>query len=1081
MFHDRFTGRFASTAAILVILLFDCAWTGNCPAADLPPLPGAAKGALCVQLGGDDGMRTLSLAGSGRTLVHRLDNNTSRVTKVRALIESKGLYGQISVEHWAKQHLPYADNLVNVIVADDTLGIPREELLRALCPHGVAYVRDGNRFREIRKPRPPEMGEWTHPWHGSNGNMVSEDTYLGVPNGVQWLTGPLFPMDHRKASAQGLVSANGRLFNITQNVLPNLKDVAEKPPNFLVARDAFNGLRLWQRPWKGPVISGTANVSIVAVGNRVYGLDGEHVVVLDAATGRLLKKLPVPDGAYKILYSDGLLLVEARSGLAAVDPDSAKPPWRFSARKPYGTVVDAGRVFCIVGTRQKDGRWLHEILCLDLRTGQERWRSTVQSEHAVGNSSALRIQFATNGIVCLVDHQIVRIYAARDGREIWTKTSPAVGRGGWDTRLVGHFFTQGLVWMRQNDSKRQLDAQEVWHGLDPLTGKLKRELKTRGNWPRTGVPAKMGCQPLMATERFIMFPRQATYVDLSSGEKESFKFARGGCVIGAVPANGLAYTTSHACGCFSETLRGFIGVTSRAHAAQKTGGKEFEKGPAFDAEVKVVSGSGDAQWPVYRHDVRRSGSTPNKVSGRLHLRWSTQIDDSVDSPSAREWKLRVGNRITSPVAAWGTAYVAVPNAHRLFALKADNGKPLWQFTAGGRIDTPPSIHEGLCLFETHDGWIYCLRAQDGQLVWRRRAAPTDRRIIAFGQIESVSPLAGTVLIHDGLAYVAAGRAVDSDEGIRVMCLEPRTGRIVWTESVANEFFGLCDYMVGDGKKVYLSNWQFDPKTGDNRRADDSTWLQGGKVGLLEASWTRIEMGLRKHIQEWTLGDTAGQLLSFSQGEVFGYKWTEDGKTRILPGVLFATGNKDWSFKVRNPGQIEALLLSGNILFAAGPRDRKKPEDKGGVLYSLAAGSGKTITETSLAAPPVFDGLAAADAGESERKPRATVTCLREVLFTHGRCRKPVARETSQQPPFFDLLRHEAMVCVSRRVSGMRCGQLVHPPLSQPHSATLSTGRSVWITNSYSPERSAKMIQHETLTCQHPHGVNCSNPIIKRAS
>ena len=149
----------------------------------------------------------------------------------------------------------------------------------------------------------------------------------------------------------------------------------------------------------------------------------EILLVLDAATGRLLKELPVPDDAYKILYSDGLLVAEARGGLAAVDPDSATSLWRLSARQPYGTVIDGGRVFCIVGTRQQDGRWLHEILCLDLRSGQEQWRAPVESEHATRKSSALRIQFAANGILCVVDRKIVRIYAARDGQEIWTRTT----------------------------------------------------------------------------------------------------------------------------------------------------------------------------------------------------------------------------------------------------------------------------------------------------------------------------------------------------------------------------------------------------------------------------------------------------------------------------------------------------------------------------------------------------------------------------------------------------------------------------------------------------------------------------------
>jgi hypothetical protein len=62
-------------------------------------------------------------------------------------------------------------------------------------------------------------------------------------------------------------------------------------------------------------------------------------------------------------------------------------------------------------------------------------------------------------------------------------------------------------------------------------------------------------------------------------------------------------------------------------------------------------------------------------------------------------------------------------------------------------------------------------------VWRFLAAPVDRRIGAFDQLESAWPVHGNVLIHEDVAYLTAGRSTYLDGGIRLYGLDPATGRI----------------------------------------------------------------------------------------------------------------------------------------------------------------------------------------------------------------------------------------------------------------------------------------------------------------
>ena len=43
------------------------------------------------------------------------------------------------MDQWNGKYLPYVDNLVNLVVAEDPAPMP--EVMRVLCPGGVAYVK----------------------------------------------------------------------------------------------------------------------------------------------------------------------------------------------------------------------------------------------------------------------------------------------------------------------------------------------------------------------------------------------------------------------------------------------------------------------------------------------------------------------------------------------------------------------------------------------------------------------------------------------------------------------------------------------------------------------------------------------------------------------------------------------------------------------------------------------------------------------------------------------------------------------------------------------------------------------------
>src|SRR5210317_2567695 len=92
------------------------------------------RGGLVVHIGCGDGEFTAQVGKNGRFLVHGLDTDAKHVAAARGYLSGLGLQGRVSVAQFDGQHLPYADNLVNLIVADAPVDVPSEEILRVLAP-----------------------------------------------------------------------------------------------------------------------------------------------------------------------------------------------------------------------------------------------------------------------------------------------------------------------------------------------------------------------------------------------------------------------------------------------------------------------------------------------------------------------------------------------------------------------------------------------------------------------------------------------------------------------------------------------------------------------------------------------------------------------------------------------------------------------------------------------------------------------------------------------------------------------------------------------------------------------------------
>lgn len=771
---------------LLALLLATAALSAD-EAADLLRQSGI-RGGLIVHAGCGDGALTAALRGNERYQVQGLTTDAAAVPGLRERLHARGLNGVVAVDRWDGRNLPYIENLVNLLVVEQP-GLPRQEILRVLVPNGVALIRQDSSWEKLVKPRPADIDEWTHYAYDSRGNTTSKDLRVGPPKRMQWVGNPRWSRHHdRMSSVSAMVSAGGRIYYIMDE---GSRISILMPAKFmLIARDAFNGVVLWKKPipqWSThlwPLKSGPTQLTrrLVADGDRVYVTLGISAPVscLDGATGELIREYPQTAGTEEILFRSGTLYalanpepwrlneefaVKAQSDqkrvetefnwdgkprrLLALDAASGRTLWETQDRiAPITLALDDKRAVYFNG----DG-----IACLDVRTGETKFADVPAKKRAL---------YEFNFGPRLLLHQDVILYAGGDGsmksvhadtgKDLWVAPHEKSGYRSPEDLIVA----QGLVWNAGTTNGNQTGE---FTGRDPFTGEVKKRFYP--DVPEGTYWFHHRCYQAKATENYIIPSRTGTeYVDMAKEHWDLNHWVRGACLYGVMPANGLTYAGPHNCACYPEAK--LDGMSVLAPDAREPlppatdDAQRLTRGPAY--EEPLPEGDADPKdWPTYRHDNARSGASSQDLTADL----------------GRAWEVRLSPPLSTSTIADGRVYVAEVDKHTLHAFDAATGREAWHFVAGGRIDSPPTLWQGRVYFGGKDGFVYCLRASDGALVWQFQAAPRLLRHGAFEMLESVWPVHGSVLVENGLVSFIAGRSCFLDDGLWFYRLDARTGAI----------------------------------------------------------------------------------------------------------------------------------------------------------------------------------------------------------------------------------------------------------------------------------------------------------------
>jgi outer membrane protein assembly factor BamB len=218
--------------------------------------------------------------------------------------------------------------------------------------------------------------------------------------------------------------------------------------------------------------------------------------------------------------------------------------------------------------------------------------------------------------------------------------------------------------------------------------------------------------------------------------------------------------------------------------------------PIYSSRV-LASDSSD--WPMWRYDAGRRAFVEIELPAHPTLLWTRQLEQP-----KRAWPFQGEDYYTSgnpdrvgklsfdisyePVVGDGRLFVPSMVSDRVTAFSTDTGEELWRFYAGGPVRFAPVFHNGRVYFVSDDGYLYCLDAETGDLLWRFSGSYSRRQVLGNERLISMWPARGAPVVKDGLIYFAAG--IVAFEGIFVHAVDATTGKRVWTNSTSGSIWNL---------------------------------------------------------------------------------------------------------------------------------------------------------------------------------------------------------------------------------------------------------------------------------------------------
>lgn len=715
----------------------------------------------------------IQLAKESELVFYFQSNDSQQVMAVRKAADGAKLLGKrIFADHGSLTSVHLADNLADCIVVSPsaTAEVVEDELLRALRPHGKAYLGD----RHLVKPVPEGIDEWTHPFHGPDNNPQSEDQHVRGTFRTQFLSDPKFsPMPEQS------VAAGGRVFKAMGHIAH--KENQNEMLNTLLCINAYNGTILWRRPLS-PGFMIHRN-TMIATDDALYMGDHESCKVIDAKTGEVRREITVPeqltDGpVWKwMAMRDGVLY--ALIGNPEVEIRTQRSNRRGLGHWPWGmwdghdyddprTAFGFGRTLVAIDLKTDHVLWHHRdeefidargmcmndtnifcfsaeqfLMCIDRQDGNLQYKNTDKDLlEAVGPNQRAQhyvTGYATSAYIkCNNDF----VFFAGPQRAKMVVASAHDGK---------------LLWSHPHGNLQLVLRDDAIYAAGPQTTGVK--LSYSDGTELGSLPTRRACTRATGCADSIFYRTSGGTVRVMTETYAAHHIApmRPPCQDGVLVSNGHLYWGPWMCGCQLSLYGNICLGTANGPQTEPADPALLVADGAQQVEPLEASGPG---WPSYRANNARSDVTALSIPAGVELSWKKQLTDT-ELP-------------TAPVVAGGLVFVA----DRSGAVQAfdEQGNLVWKYLAAGPIYYAPAVAMDRVYVGAADGRVYALEAKTGRFLWSHRIAPQQRWISVYGKLISTWPVAGGVVVHDGAVFTAAGIA--HYDGTYVAKLDAISGKLL---------------------------------------------------------------------------------------------------------------------------------------------------------------------------------------------------------------------------------------------------------------------------------------------------------------